>query len=86
MTSDFQVCIIVTLSQKTIRATIEAESKAYLSNEHQRIACKPIWENGDFGIGLNRREAGPWQTRLTLPDKKAILVLVQFESYFIINS
>uniref|UniRef100_A0A183EKF1 Peptidase S1 domain-containing protein n=1 Tax=Gongylonema pulchrum TaxID=637853 RepID=A0A183EKF1_9BILA len=68
----FQICVEVSLSQKTIATSIETESKEHLNTASLRYACKPIWEDGGFGIGLYRRKAGPWQTRLTLAEQQIL--------------
>ncbi|EPB77665.1 hypothetical protein ANCCEY_03256 [Ancylostoma ceylanicum] len=31
--------------------------------------CKPLWEDGELGLGLRRKEAGPWQTRKQFGDR-----------------
>ncbi|KAK6009214.1 hypothetical protein OSTOST_25887, partial [Ostertagia ostertagi] len=38
--------------------------------------CKPLWEDGELGLGLRRKEAGPWQTRRQF-DNRLIAVATQ---------
>uniref|UniRef100_A0A1I8ER26 Uncharacterized protein n=1 Tax=Wuchereria bancrofti TaxID=6293 RepID=A0A1I8ER26_WUCBA len=67
-----QVCVAISSSQKTIQTSIETNHKEHLSTSELRYTCKPIWEDGAFRIGLNRQEAGIWQTRITLTGKQIL--------------
>lgn len=78
----FQVCVAISSSQKTIQTTIETNHKEHLSTAELRYTCKPMWEDGGFRIGLNRKEAGTWQTRITLTGKQ---ILVNFAIFELIN-
>lgn len=66
----------VSSTQKTIQTSIETEYKEHLSTSELKYTCKPIWEDGSFNIGLNRQEAGIWQTRITLAEKRILVNLV----------
>ncbi|EFO18759.2 hypothetical protein LOAG_09736 [Loa loa] len=68
------VCVAVSSSQKTIQTSIETNQKEYLSTSELRYTCKPIWEDGGFKTGLNRQEAGIWQTRITLTGKQILAI------------
>ncbi|KAL3989473.1 putative integral membrane protein [Acanthocheilonema viteae] len=68
------VCVAVSSSQKTIQATIETSHKEHLSTSQLQYICKPIWKDGGFSIGLNRQEAGTWQTRITLTEKQILAI------------
>uniref|UniRef100_A0A0R3RLQ3 Lipase_3 domain-containing protein n=1 Tax=Elaeophora elaphi TaxID=1147741 RepID=A0A0R3RLQ3_9BILA len=68
------VCVAVSPSQKTIQTSVETSHKEYLSTSELQYTCKPIWEDGGFRIGLNRQEAGTWQTRITLTGKKILAI------------
>ncbi|VBB27909.1 unnamed protein product [Acanthocheilonema viteae] len=70
----FKVCVAVSSSQKTIQATIETSHKEHLSTSQLQYICKPIWKDGGFSIGLNRQEAGTWQTRITLTEKQILAI------------
>uniref|UniRef100_A0A915PKT6 DUF4220 domain-containing protein n=1 Tax=Setaria digitata TaxID=48799 RepID=A0A915PKT6_9BILA len=70
----FKVCVAVSSSEKTIQASIETNHKEHLSTPELKYTCKPIWEDGGFKIGLNRQEAGTWQTRLTLTGKQILAI------------
>ncbi|VIO88595.1 Uncharacterized protein BM_BM4802 [Brugia malayi] len=68
------VCVAISSSQKTIQTSIETNHKEHLSTSELRYTCKPIWEDGAFRIGLNRQEAGIWQTRITLTGKQILAI------------
>lgn len=70
---EFQVCISVKFPNRLIRARLETSAIDHLSNETDRFICKPIWDDGGFGLGINRYEAGPWQTRLKLSNQKMMV-------------
>uniref|UniRef100_A0A2K6VYG6 Uncharacterized protein n=2 Tax=Onchocerca TaxID=6281 RepID=A0A2K6VYG6_ONCVO len=68
------ICVAISSTQKTIQASIETNHKEYLSTSDLRYTCKPIWEDGGFRIGLNRKKAGTWQTRKTLTEKQILAI------------
>ncbi|CAG9535549.1 unnamed protein product [Cercopithifilaria johnstoni] len=73
------ICVAISSSQKTIQTSIETNSKEYLSTSELQYICKPIWEDGGFKIGLNRQEAGIWQTRITLTEKQILAISTKVE-------
>ncbi|VDP23195.1 unnamed protein product [Onchocerca flexuosa] len=68
------ICVAISSTQKTIQASIETNHKEHLSTSELRYICKPIWEDGGFRIGLNRKQAGTWQTRITLTEKQILAI------------
>ncbi|CAG9535548.1 unnamed protein product [Cercopithifilaria johnstoni] len=74
-----KICVAISSSQKTIQTSIETNSKEYLSTSELQYICKPIWEDGGFKIGLNRQEAGIWQTRITLTEKQILAISTKVE-------
>ncbi|VDK77433.1 unnamed protein product [Litomosoides sigmodontis] len=54
--------------------SIETDHRERLTTSELKYTCKPIWEDGSFSTGLNRQEAGIWQTRITLSEKRILAI------------
>ncbi|KAK6041906.1 hypothetical protein COOONC_20589, partial [Cooperia oncophora] len=78
----FEVCITLLPSFRSIHAAIlpspvlgfhsleENVNAAFLPIDIKAsTVCKPLWDDGEFGLGLRRKEAGPWQTRRQFDDR-----------------
>ncbi|KAH7700157.1 Protein C15B12.2, partial [Aphelenchoides avenae] len=48
----------------------------------KQLICKPIFENGLYEIGLNRRIAGPWQLRIPLDRRHTLAISTHFVSNY----
>ncbi|VDK77849.1 unnamed protein product [Cylicostephanus goldi] len=77
-----QVCITLLPTSRAIHAAIlpspvfskrpleETVNEVFLPSDHvASTVCKPLWEDGELGLGLRRSEAGPWQTRKQFGDR-----------------
>ncbi|KAK5971077.1 hypothetical protein GCK32_019008, partial [Trichostrongylus colubriformis] len=71
-----RVCITLLPTSRSIHAAVLPSpvfpfppldvkvNAAFLSTDEQAsTVCKPLWEDGGLGLGLRRKEAGPWQSR-----------------------
>ncbi|CAJ0956426.1 unnamed protein product, partial [Mesorhabditis belari] len=73
-----QLCISIDFRNKAIVASIEPEF--IFGVKTKKAICKPIWENRALGIGLSRKKAGPWQTRLFV--EKEEMLAISTEIFF----
>ncbi|KIH69615.1 hypothetical protein ANCDUO_00033 [Ancylostoma duodenale] len=77
-----RVCITLLPTSRSIHAAIlpspvfslrpleQNVNAVFLSSDHMAsTVCKPLWEDGELGLGLRRKEAGPWQTRKQFGDR-----------------
>uniref|UniRef100_A0A1I7X5W4 Lectin_legB domain-containing protein n=1 Tax=Heterorhabditis bacteriophora TaxID=37862 RepID=A0A1I7X5W4_HETBA len=74
-----RICITLLPRSRSIHASIlpspvfdgnklehQVNSEFLDSDGSATTECKPLWEDGGLGLGLRRKEAGPWQTRRKL--------------------
>ncbi|VDM46121.1 unnamed protein product [Toxocara canis] len=71
------VCVEVDLTKREITARVDSDNREHKSNATMKFVCKPFWEDGGFGVGLNRQEAGPWQTRIKISARKLLAISTQ---------
>lgn len=71
------VCIEINLKKREITARVDSSNREHESSVTTKFICKPFWEDGGFGLGLNRQEAGPWQTRIKLSTRKLLAISTQ---------
>ncbi|KAI1730864.1 hypothetical protein Ddc_03583 [Ditylenchus destructor] len=87
-----RICVSVDKERRTIRplllpsresipwglvsVTLGSPDDEYMG----RLYCKPIWEDGELGIGLNRQMAGPWQTRVNISIHETLAISTHFVS------
>nr|CDJ86843.1 Hypothetical protein CBG05069 [Haemonchus contortus] len=71
-----QICITLLPTSRSIHAAVLPSPVLPFHSLEQNVnmvflpddkkastVCKSLWKDGEFGIGLRRKEAGPWQTR-----------------------
>ncbi|KAK6759352.1 hypothetical protein RB195_021128 [Necator americanus] len=76
------VCITLLPTSRTIHTAIlpspvfsfqpfeQKVNEAFLQSDNMAsTVCKSLFEDGELGLGIRRKEAGPWQTRKQLGDR-----------------